>query len=269
MHVVCAGDCGIDRYRALDHSRAGGITLNFAAHARRLFDPGDRVSIISALGTDANVSIVSRTLEELGVETLIRTIPGTTSTQLIDLAPDGEKLFVGYDQGVLGVHRIGDPERALIAGADLLVAAHYRQIDGFFESVMSADSSGLRAVDFADIAESPTAANVERFIDRFDIAFAGLSPSHSALIDNLEALARRSEKSIIVTLGASGSLALGPRPRLHCAAAPVSRVVDTTGAGDTFAAGFLREFCRGRNLKASLSAGAREAAVTVSRLGAF
>jgi fructokinase len=72
----------------------------------------------------------------------------------------------------------------------------------------------------------------------------------------------------VVTLAADSSLALGatggsPVPR------SVPRVVDTTGAGDTFAAGFLREYSSSRRVGESLRRGAREAAESVQRLGAF
>jgi len=72
-----------------------------------------------------------------------------------------------------------------------------------------------------------------------------------------------------VTLGAQGSLALGGERRLACPAVEVPRVVDTTGAGDTFAAGFLREYCASRDAARSLARGAEEAATSVQRVGAF
>jgi sugar/nucleoside kinase (ribokinase family) len=46
-------------------------------------------------------------------------------------------------------------------------------------------------------------------------------------------------------------------------------VVDTTGAGDTFAAAFLSEYVRSKNVARSLNRGAEEAAATVQRVGAF
>jgi sugar/nucleoside kinase (ribokinase family) len=45
--------------------------------------------------------------------------------------------------------------------------------------------------------------------------------------------------------------------------------VDTTGAGDTFAAGFLREYWASRDVARSLARGAEEAAIAVQRVGAF
>ena len=269
MRVVLAGDCGVDRYVALGLDRPGGITLNVAAHARRLFPTSARITVVTALGTDRESGIVKQALQSLGAECFVRELSGSTSLQLIDLEPSGEKIFVSYHQGVLGNCRVGEEERALIAESDLLVAPHYRQIDGFFSTVMASPSHGIRAVDFADIAEDPGTTNVERFVEQLDIAFFGLSSSHARLIDELEAIARRRGKLFIVTLGPGGSLALSEGERIFCPAAPIDRVVDTTGAGDTFAAGFLSEYVRSKDVARSLARGAAEAASTIQRVGAF
>jgi sugar/nucleoside kinase (ribokinase family) len=269
MNIVLAGDCGVDRYIPLGLDRPGGITLNAAAHVRRLFSGSDRVTVLTALGTDPEARIVREALEKLGVEVVVREIPGSTSLQIIDLEPSGEKIFVSYHQGVLGDYRAGDRERLIIAEADLLIAPHYRQIDAFFASVMEAPSRGLRVVDFADIAENPSTENVERFIEAFDIAFFGLSREHTALIEALEELAALHGKVFVVTLGADGSVALSRNRRLVCPAARVEKVVDTTGAGDTFAAGFLAEYRASGDVERSLARGAREAAFTIQKIGAF
>jgi fructoselysine 6-kinase len=269
VRVVLAGDCGVDRYVSLGLDRPGGITLNVAAHARRLFPPSARITVVTALGTDRESGMVKEALESIGVSCFVRELSGNTSLQLIDLDPSGEKIFVSYHQGVLGDYRVGEEERALIAESDLLVAPHYRQIDGFFSSVMASPSRGLRAVDFADIAEDPGTSNVERFVHLLDVAFFGLDPSHARFIDELETIARRRGKLFVVTLGAGGSIALGEGDRILCPAAPVERVVDTTGAGDTFAAAFLSEYVQSRDVARSLARGAEEAARTVQRVGAF
>ncbi len=269
MHVVCVGDCGVDRYLPLAQDRAGGITLNFAVHARRLFAPEDRVTVVSALGDDTEANIVTAALDELLIEAYLAELPGRTSLQHIALEPSGEKIFVRYEQGVLGDYRVGPLERAILEEADLLVAPHYEQISGFFDSVMNTPSRGLRVVDFADIAQHPSAINLRRYSDRFDVAFLGLSRTDNTLIEEIAALASETDKLIVVTLGADGSLALSRRGRDECPASPVGDVVDTTGAGDTFAAGFLSEYCESRNVASSLEKGALEAAQTIQRIGAF
>ena len=270
MRVTAVGDCGVDRYLNLGRDRPGGITLNFAANARRLFPASDTVGVVTALGTDREARLVRRAIAALGVEACLAELEGATSIQYIDRHPSGEKIFVRYEQGVLGGYRLGAREREVIARSDVLMAVVYSQIEGFFDSVMSAPSPGLRAVDFGDLVGVTDGTGiVERYRDGFHLGFFGLAAGEGAVIDELEKLARRQERLFVVTLGTHGSLALGGERRLACPAVEVPRVVDTTGAGDTFAAGFLVEYCASRDAARSLARGAEEAAAAVQRVGAF
>ena len=72
-----------------------------------------------------------------------------------------------------------------------------------------------------------------------------------------------------MTLGPDGALALGRGPRIACAARPVEHVLDTTGAGDAFTAGFLCEYVRGGDVPRSLARGIEAAAATLGHLGSF
>jgi fructoselysine 6-kinase len=270
VRVTAVGDCGVDRYLNLGRDRPGGITLNFAANARRLFPASDAVGIVTALGTDREASLVRRAIVALGLEACIADLEGATSIQYIDRHPSGEKIFVRYEQGVLGAYRLGAREREVIARSDVLMAVVYSQIEGFFDSVMDAPSAGLRAADFGDLAEVTGGVEiVERYREGFELGFFGLGQGDGALIDELERRARRHRRLFVVTLGAQGSLALGSERRVACPAVAVPRVADTTGAGDTFAAGFLVEYCACRDVERSLARGAQEAGAAVQRVGAF
>jgi sugar/nucleoside kinase (ribokinase family) len=77
-----------------------------------------------------------------------------------------------------------------------------------------------------------------------------------------------SVKTLVVTKGADGALAVAGGQRVEVAAAPVAKVVDTTGAGDLFAAGFLAAHCRGHDLASCLKTGAKCAAEVISHFGA-
>jgi fructoselysine 6-kinase len=270
LRVTAVGDCGVDRYLNLGRDRPGGITLNFAVNARRLFDPDDEVGVVTALGTDDEASLVRSAIAKCGLTSTIATLEGATSLQLIDRHPSGEKVFVRYEEGVLGRYRMGATERAVIARSDLLMAVAYSQVEALFDSVMDAPSPGLRAVDFGDLdGVTGGPGFVERYLDRFHVAFFGLTEAQGDLIAALQSLARSREGLFVVTLGAAGSLAFSGGTRLECPAVAVPQVVDTTGAGDTFAAAFLSEYCRSRRVPESLSLGARCASDTVQRLGAF
>jgi len=74
--------------------------------------------------------------------------------------------------------------------------------------------------------------------------------------------------TLVITRGASGALAVEGTERVDNPAAAVEHVVDTTGAGDLFAAGFLAGRCRGRPLRNCLETGALAAAEVISHFGA-
>jgi sugar/nucleoside kinase (ribokinase family) len=75
-------------------------------------------------------------------------------------------------------------------------------------------------------------------------------------------------RTLVLTRGAAGALAAEGASIVEIPAAPVERVVDTTGAGDLFAAGFLAARCRRRDLAGCLKAGAMCAAEVISHFGA-
>ena len=105
-----------------------------------------------------------------------------------------------------------------------------------------------------------------------DILFANEDEvQHLTASADLEhALARLSEKiaTLVVTRGAAGAIGIEGGRRVEIRAVPVDKVVDTTGAGDLFAAGFVAARCRGHGLERSLEAGALAAAEIISHFGA-
>jgi len=72
---------------------------------------------------------------------------------------------------------------------------------------------------------------------------------------------------VVIKLGPAGAVigtAAGLRLSLP---APKVEVVDTTGAGDAFAAGFLSAELRGEALETALAAGIKAGAVAVTQIG--
>jgi sugar/nucleoside kinase (ribokinase family) len=87
--------------------------------------------------------------------------------------------------------------------------------------------------------------------------------------DLSEACARlRSDCALAaVTRGEKGSLVMTPSRMVDVAAEPVARVVDTTGAGDLYAAGFLFGCARGLDLPACGQLASIAAAEIISHIG--
>ena len=84
------------------------------------------------------------------------------------------------------------------------------------------------------------------------------------------ALAELADKvdTLVVTRGADGATAISHGERISIPAAPVAQVVDTTGAGDLFAAGFLTARAKGAPLERCLWTGALAAGEVISHYGA-
>ena len=74
--------------------------------------------------------------------------------------------------------------------------------------------------------------------------------------------------TLVITRGAKGALGIENGSAIEIPAAPVAQVVDTTGAGDLFAAGFLVGQAQGRSLEDSLRMGSIAAAEVISHFGA-
>jgi fructoselysine 6-kinase len=269
MNVVCVGDCGIDRYVPLALDRPGGITLNVAVNMRRCL-PDARVAVVTAVGEDPESVPVLDTIARFGFDAHVTRLQGSTPIQYIDLEPSGEKRFIEYDAGVLREFRLGPEDREIVGRSDLLVTTVFAQVEGLFDSVMIIPSRGLRAVDFTDLSDVPDGvALVSRYADRLDVGFFGLRTDQMDLIDALERVARNRDRLFVITLGADGSMAVGGARRIVQPAISVPRVVDTTGAGDSFAAGFLAEYLDSGDVARSLERGSAEAAGTIQHVGAF
>lgn len=267
MKVVCVGDCGVDHYLPTGDVLVGGITANFARHAKNEFPDRDVIQVVSAVGDDNLGTQVLATLDASGIDCHISQLSGTTPVQYIDVRADGERQFVRYEAGVLGDYRIGKDEQNIIAQSDLLVAPIYSQIAELFKQLMSIEREGLTAVDFTDFSLQPDYQLLEQLIARIDFGFFGLDAADVEILGRLEFYSRETDMLFVVTLGAEGSRVYYGGQQFHCAAVPVESVIDTTGAGDSFAAAFLSRHCHGANIQDSLAAGSELAAKVVQLRG--
>jgi len=267
VNIVCVGDCGIDHYMSSGERRVGGISANFALQARHCFAHEDRLQLIAPLGDDAAAEQVRSHLEGHDIECRFTVMPGTTPVQSIEIDASGERQFVGYDEGVLRQFRIEGEDAAYVRCADLVVAPVFEQNHDMFSSLMAVKRQGMTTIDFADFGQQTNFDLLNRYVGQIDVAFFGLDAGQQEIIESLRELTGIQRILIVVTLGKDGSRAFLNGRVFECAAQPVQDVVDTTGAGDAFAAGFLSDYCRSSNIDTGLLAGAEVAATAVQRHG--
>ena len=269
MKIVCAGDCGVDLYLPSQKYYPGGITANFTKQARRCFGDDDQIYIISAIGNDGEAAQLAYNSTNLpGIECHIPLLEGKTPVQYIEVKEDGEKNFVNYERGVLKDFILQPDQIEVIRKADLIVTPVYKQIHNVFDVIMSTPHPGKVAVDFSDFASHPDFNLLNKYIKKIDICFFGLESHQHNLIDHISSIAKASNKLMVITLGAEGSLAIKAENTYFCSAIKVEKIVDTTGAGDAFAAGFLASYSKGGSTDNALLAGANIGAETIQHLGA-
>lgn len=268
MRLVCVGDLGVDRYMPDNKLLPGGITGNFTRQARRCFKDTDKIQIISVLGTDEEEAATALSAVNLpGIECHITFIEGETPVQYIEVSDNGEKNFTKYDPGVLDRFKINKHQAAVMEQADLIMTPVYWQVHNVFDAVFDVDTNAMRAVDFSDFSTDPDFDLLDRYADRIDIAFFGLSSNQTELIAKIKTIAENKNILCVITLGENGSMAIADTMVFTEEALPVNKIVDTTGAGDAFAAGFLSSLIHDKNLKNALQNGARIAAKTIQQLG--
>jgi len=240
---------------------AGGNAFNVAVALARM---GRRASYLGAVGDDADADLIVTAACEAGVDTSrVRRMPGSTGRTVVDHDPDGERRFVSEDYGVAADYRIDAETAAWLAGADWLHFA--RQVD------LADWRSTLReahAVLSCDLGHVGGVAMLERVAPVVDVAFmsassgAGLTP---------EQMVRRALDAgaplVVVTLGARGSIAASADSRWEMEAAPVTRVIDTLGAGDAYIAAFIAARLDGKGIEAAMRAGSVAGAAACTQWG--
>lgn len=267
MKIVAVGECTNDRYLDCGVDTVGGISLNFAVHAK--LAGADSVALVSCLGTDPVAQRVLATVTAAGVDgSRIHQRPGRTASQAIQRL-DGERVFPpgGYDPGVLTDFTLNDGDREFIAGFDVVAAPRFRQIGHLFDAAMAAATpAAFRVVDLLDGADLGGLEEVNSLLSSTDLVFISGGP---ATVDRLLPRSAASRAMIVVTLGADGAVALANGVAIAEPAVAVTDAerVDTTGCGDAFQAAFTVSFFADRNVRSALRAGTARAGLTIRHLG--
>ncbi|MCM1334876.1 MAG: PfkB family carbohydrate kinase [Bacteroides sp.] len=240
----------------------GGESLNFSC-AVKAVSPETEVFLVGAVGDDEAGHIVRATAERCGVNTdHLYTEAGKTASNRTYLTPDGDRYYRpdSWDSGVYGTFRLGERDRSLLRRSDLVHTSIY--CPSFGEILTERESGGFRlAVDFND---SRVFTEWEGFLDRVDLFFIS---GDEAVCRVAREWSERYAGVFIVTLGERGSRAFRSGAAFSEAAVSVERVVDTTGCGDSYQAGFCAELFRSGDLSRAMKAGALAAARVVGRFG--
>jgi sugar/nucleoside kinase (ribokinase family) len=257
---------------------SGGAAANTLAGLARL---GARTAFIGQVADDQLGQIYRHDLNAAGVkfDTPAREGEPPTGRVLILVSPDGQRTM----STLLGASLYLPTEaidESQVAGAGILLLEGYlwdppEPRAAMRRAIEVARSAGRRIAlaTCADFCVHMHGRDFRALIDEGLIDILLANEEEAAILEGtdpdaaIESLGR-DVPLLVVTRAERGAVAIRGAERVEVAAEPVDKVVDTTGAGDLFAAGFLFGEIQGRTLQDSLRIGAIAAAEVISHYGA-
>ena len=258
---------------------SGGSAANTMAGVAAL---GGRAGFVGQVADDQLGEIFAHDIRALGVEyqTPPRAGDVPTGRCLILVTPDGQRTMNTFP-GASHHLSAGSLDEGQIRDSAILYLEAYLWVPdaprAAMERAIAVAHEARRKVAFTLSDIACIARRRDSFVrlieaGAIDLLFANEAELRAlAGTDDFEAaLAALAERVplLVVTCSEKGAVAVERGRRVAVPAAPAAKVVDTTGAGDLFAAGFLAGQAQGRGVEDSLRMGAIAAAEIISHFGA-
>jgi sugar/nucleoside kinase (ribokinase family) len=260
----------VEQIRITPAGSAGGTAVTLAKL-------GAAVSSAGAIGTDELGDVMLELLHRFGIDTslLVRREALQTSASVLPIRPDGSRPafhVVGANAAYsaadapweeiasTGFLHLGAPE--FMGGEEAAKILSFAREHGV---VTSADllAPGEQAAAIADWV-GPAFAHLDYLLPNEEQVL-GLTQQPD-LVSGAHALLERGVGCVAATCGAGGAVVLDAEETVSVPAFPVD-VVDTTGCGDAFSAGFLRGLSLGRSRRYAALLGCAAAAFVAQGLG--
>jgi sugar/nucleoside kinase (ribokinase family) len=257
---------------------SGGAAANSMAGIASF---GGRAAYIGKIRDDQLGAVFTHDIRAAGVhfDTPVAPDGPPTARSLILVTPDAHRTMSTYLGAAV---ELGpeDVDTDLVARCSVTYLEGYlwdkpRAKDAFRVAMAAARAAGRRvSLTLSDsfCVERHRAEFNALVDDQVDILFANqeeiLSLTQTRDLRAAVAAVRGRPEIIVVTRSERGSMVVTAEDTVEVPAAPLERLVDTTGAGDLYAAGFLHGFTTGRPLAECAALGSLAAAEVISHLGA-
>lgn len=256
---------------------SGGSAANTVAG---LASFGGRGAFLGKVAEDQLGRVFAHDIRAIGArfETAPLTGGPATAVSMINVTPDGQRAMCTY-LGASTAFTEDDVDAAVIEGARIVYLEGYlfdpdAARRAFAKAAALARGAGrMLALTLSDafVVDRHREALLGFIESQVDLLFANEAEANALFqTDSFETAAealRRKVKLAAVTRSEQGSVILADGERLTVAAEPVEKVVDTTGAGDQYAAGFMFGLSQGRPLQACGRLASLAAAEVISHYG--
>jgi len=198
-----------------------------------------------------------------------------TGTCLILITPDAERTMVTF-LGIAGKINQNDINEKAVKESEMIFLEGYLWDEGepklAFDKSMSL--SNIKAMSLSDqfCVERHKNDFLNLVKNKLDITFANEQEIKSLIdaknFDDVIEFGKQLGKLLIITRGEKGSIAIKNEEIVECQSKPNLKIVDLTGAGDLFAAGFLHGFINNTTIKESLEKGTEMSSKIIQKVGA-
>jgi len=198
-----------------------------------------------------------------------------TGTCLILITPDAERTMVTF-LGIAGKIDQNDINEKAVQESEMIFLEGYLWDEGepksAFDKAMSL--SNIKAMSLSDqfCVERHKSDFLDLVKNKLDIAFANEQEIKSLIeaksFEDVIEFGKQLGKFLIITRGEKGSIAIKNQEIVECQSKPNLEIVDLTGAGDLFAAGFLHGFINNISTKECLEKGTEMSSKIIQKVGA-
>ena len=258
----------------IEETVSGGSVANTIVGLSQL---GDKVGFIGKISNDELGGKYEEGLKKENVQYFYskkkETLP--TGTCLILITPDSERTMCTF-LGTAGKINENDINTNAIKNSEILFLEGYLWDEGepkkaFDKAIQHSNKVAMSLSDlFCVERHKPHFLNLVK--NKLDITFSNEQEIMSLIdaknFDEVIKFSQQQEKLIIITRGEKGAAAIQGNEVVECEIKKNLKIVDLTGAGDLFAAGFLHGYVNNLTLKESLNKGTEMSSKIIQKIGA-
>ena len=198
-----------------------------------------------------------------------------TGTCLILITPDAERTMVTF-LGIAGKISEKDINEEAIKKSEMIFLEGYLWDEGepksAFDKAMSLSKKKAMSLSDQFCVDRHKESFLNIVKNELDITFANEQEIKSLInaknFDEVITFGKELKKLLVITRGSKGSVAIKGNKIFECESQKNLKIIDLTGAGDLFAAGFLHSYINNDNINECLEKGTEMSVQIIQRIGA-